>query len=173
MIILIKKANQLLAVLSMNILPFERYDIESEMSINELFASIDQGCESWSFSYAYSGAVSKPLLGGRQGMNFKLYRAIRYHNSFLPIAFGRITKIDGKSVVKITLRMNILVMVFMAIWLSFTLIGAISITSSEHGAPVLIPVGMFFFGYLLMQGSFWFEAPKLKKLTYEIIIKNS
>ena len=157
-------------ILSMKILPFEKYEIRSKKSIDELCALIDQSCESWGYSFS---ATNKPLLGKRQDKTFKLYRTIKYRNSFLPIAFGEIFEENGTSVIKITLKMNIFVMFFMLFWLSFILFGAISTLSKGQGIVVLFPLGMFLFGYLMVQGGFWFEVPKLKKLIYEAITKNN
>tara|TARA_B100000767_G_C19451434_1_gene404202 strand:+ start:74 stop:514 length:441 start_codon:yes stop_codon:yes gene_type:complete len=146
--------------------------MKSSMSLEELYASIDQGCEPWKFSVGLGGR-SKPLFGKRKENEFKVYRAIRYQNSFLPVAFGKISENGNEVLVEITLKMNIIVMIFMTVWLSFALIGAVTITFSGAEASLLIPVGMVAFGYLPMQGGFWFEVPKLKKLVGNIVPEHS
>ena len=54
----------------MNLLPFEKYVIRTNMSLEDLHHSIDQGCAPFKFLNA-SGSLSKHLFGKRTENKFK------------------------------------------------------------------------------------------------------
>jgi len=90
-------------------------------------------------------------------------------NSSQPIAFGTIHD-NGKEIsVKITLRPHILVILFLAVWVSFLLIISYFIPI----APSLITIGMAVFGYLVMNYAFWIDVPKLKKEISIVVVERS
>lgn len=89
---------------------------------------------------------------------------------FLPIAFGKIEPRGLGSKVNVKLRMNLFVIGFMTIWLSFALVGAISFLFISQDSMRFIPLGIFIVGYLLMQGGFWFEVPKIRKMIEKIVV---
>ncbi len=153
----------------MNILPFEKFTIKSKKCSNDLYHSIDQSHEPWKISFNYS-RKTKPLFGKRNGNEFKLFRAIKYGNAFLPIAYGKISSDKATSEIIVTLRLSYPVMVFCVIWLLFVLIIAFVILFKSFSFVSLAPLGMFLFGYLLMQIGFWVEAPKIKKILTDISI---
>ncbi|WP_295652305.1 hypothetical protein [uncultured Mucilaginibacter sp.] len=94
---------------------------------------------------------------------FKLKPIITYRNSFIPVIEGSISPyLDGS---RIHVKMGLIdaIKVFMSVWLSFAGIGFISmlisqILSSSLSAVVLIPLGMFSFGYGLTNFSFKMES---------------
>jgi len=150
----------------MKIFPYEKYELKSSASLEELYASIDKGCEPWKIS-ANFGEISKPLFGKRCGNKFRLYRASSNKNAFQPVAFGTIYDNGEEVLVEVTLRMNMFVILFAVVWLSFTftLIFAYSLPIT----PSLVLIGMIVCGYLLIQGGFWFEVPRIKKLISNIV----
>ena len=105
----------------MRIFPIEKYELKSRLSLKELYDSIDEACRPWRLS-AYFDEKRVPLFGRRIGNNFRVYSAFRYRNSSKPIAFGTIYDNGEEISVKITLRPNILVILFLIVWVSFLLI---------------------------------------------------
>jgi len=153
----------------MNIVPFESYEIKSEKRPEDILAAIAEKSEKWSFKNVFL-SNNKPLTGDVKGSRFKVYRSIKYRNSFLPVAVVEV-KSDGKgSFTKITLRMHAFVAVFISIWLSITLFAGIVFLNKSTGALSFAPFGMFLFGYLLMQIFFWIEVPKIKILLNQCYI---
>ena len=152
----------------MNLLPFEKYVIRTNMSLEDLHLSIDQSCAPFKFLNV-SGSLNKPLFGKRTENNFKLYRAIRYRNSFLPIAFGQITDNGNEVLVEITLKMNLAVMIFMAFWMSIASVSELALVLSGTEELSFSSLWLLGPGYLLMQAGFWFEVPKLKKIIRNVV----
>ena len=157
-----------LAENSMRIFPFEKYKLKSRLSLKELYASIDESCRLWRFS-AYFNDKREPLFGKRIENKFRVYSAFRYRNSSKPIAFGTIYDNGEEISVEVTLRPNILVILFVAVWVSSLLI----ISYFMPIAPSLIPIGMAALGYLVMNVCFWFDVPKLKKEISIIVVEYS
>ncbi|MDH5181779.1 MAG: hypothetical protein OEZ39_01340 [Gammaproteobacteria bacterium] len=154
----------------MNILPFEQFQLVSDKQPDAVAGLIRENCAPGGV-FGFAGE-HKPLLGTYADRSFKLCRHISYRNSFLPVATGRIKAQDNGSVIDVSLRMHMAVIVFMAVWSAFFLYGTVAtIYMSFSGMDTLNPVviGLFLFGYLLMQGGFWFEAAKIRKLLAEII----
>lgn len=111
----------------------------------------------------YTGTISKT--------EFKISRNISYRNSLLPVIEGKIDPFPDKTEIRISMRLHIFVRVFMTIWLSLAGIASIVMLSLMVIALVhfnalkpemLIPVGMFFFGYLLTFFAFKYEAKRSK-----------
>lgn len=152
----------------MKILPFEKYTIESTKSPESIGEIIDKNCGSWKFPL-FRQSNPMPLFGSRKGNNFKLYRYIQYRNSFLPIAFGKISNNQGGTVIEISLRMHWFVFVFMFFWLFFVSVAFFAFLFSPNHIAVLVPFGMFIVGYSLMYFCFWLEIPKLKNLISKML----
>lgn len=114
----------------------------------------------------YTGTLSKT--------DFKISRNISYQNSFLPVIEGTIGSFSGKTEIRISMKLHILVKVFMIIWLSLTGLAALGVLIVALNLLVkgrihvmhpmtLIPIGMFLFGYMLMLFTFKIEAGKSKR----------
>ena len=147
----------------MNLFPFESYEINSEKKSEDILSAIAAKSEKWSLRNLFL-SNNKPLTGDVKGSRFKVYRSIKYRNSFLPVAVVEVKSLGTGSNAKITLRMHAFVTVFITIWLSMTLLAGIAFLYKSNGAMTFAPFGMFLFGYLLMQICFWIEVPKIKSL---------
>lgn len=162
----------------MNLLPFEQYEVRSSMSLNELHTAIDESCEPWKLStiidnvsYDMDGVENKTFFGGRKQNRFSLYRSTA-RKTVGAIAYGNISESNGEILVKITLRMHIVVMIFLFFWIFFALRMAFIVFSHGGVAPSLIPIAMGILGFLVVQSVFLYEAPKLKKLMGESFLKS-
>jgi len=147
-------------------LPFEKYELKSSRSLEELYASIDNGCEPWNF-FVNFGEINKPLFGKRSGNKFRLYKANSYNNAWQPIAYGTIHDNGEEILVEVSLRMHILVFLFTVAWLSFILIAMIAFRIPL--VPSIGLIGMFVCGCVVAYVGFWFEVPKIKKLISDIM----
>lgn len=161
---------------SSDLIPLEQYTISTALSADEIAQRLYlltnlsgkkiRVPQSQKNISTYRGDVSKT--------GFKLSRYISYQNSFIPIIRGNMEPQTDKTDIRITMKLQLFVKVFMIIWLS--LAGLASLVVLIIAANLLfrgrihlmeplafIPVGMFIFGYLLMLLPFKLEAKKSKK----------
>jgi hypothetical protein len=110
-----------------------------------------------------------PFIGSVQDESFKIRRAIRYRNSFLPMIRGRVTPNGVGAHVSVTMFIHPLVALFMIFWLGVVGYGAIYVPS----ASLMIPRGMFIFGIALTLGAFIPEAINAKRLISDAITNSS
>ncbi|MDH5694110.1 MAG: hypothetical protein OEZ47_13515 [Gammaproteobacteria bacterium] len=154
----------------MQIFPYKQLTITSRRSPSELSSSLIENSESKLFGIRFGG-IGKPLIGTFEGTHFKLRRAIIYRNSFIPVAIGKISPHKHGSIVDVTLRMNKFVIIFMCAWFSISSIFATKEIYSyyfESENMSLFGVGAFIVGYIMMQGGFWLEVPKITKILMNI-----
>lgn len=139
----------------MNLLPYEKFEIRTRFNTQEI----------------QSRMAETPKYKGKSIPNgFTAIRVITYRNSFLPIIKGEIQDDGrGKSIVTVTMKLHILVSVFMGIWLSFVSIFCILFltTTSELDVPdifqYVLPFAMLVFGLVLTYVPFKVEAKKSKR----------
>lgn len=154
-----------------DLLPFEKHTYISSMPPWELIDHLsDWIAPSSVFSFKLFGkSHKKPYEGEVNGNQFRINRVIGYRNSFLPKISGRIEVSDNGSIVHILMRPNVLVLAFMTMWLGIAgylfLGGLVIFLSSEHQtlSIVLVPGGMFLFGYSLLLGAFKYESIQSRK----------
>ncbi len=151
----------------MKVYPYERYQVETNKSVEDVVAAIDNECEKWSLdSFFYKNG--KKLVGGMDGRKFKFYRNIGYRNSFLPIVVGIVEESLSGSVIKITLRLNRFSMIFMAfVFAVCILVGSVAIFKVQ-GLMSVMPFIIVALGYCIMQSAFWVEANKIKAIMNDI-----
>lgn len=142
-------------------------------STDEVSRILSEISEPRKWNDAFNFGRSKPFHGSVEGSSFKLYRAIKYRNSFLPILEGKIESRGTDTVVSVNLRMNYYATFFVCIWLFVTLAMALGELSEFEMPYSLVPWVMFVFGYLMMQGGFWYEVPKAKRLLNETLANGS
>jgi hypothetical protein len=94
--------------------------------------------------------------GTVDGDRFRATRMIGYRNSFLPVIHGQVRTRGSGSVITLTMRLHIFVMIFMTIWL-----GAAMFATSTSG---LLPLGMFLVGIALPAVGFYPEAFKARDI---------
>jgi len=161
----------------MNFLPFEHFSIVTSLSPAQAQERLEQEVSAdtgFSFNKLFS-SPDKYFSGYVANGTFEIKRIINYRNSFLPVIKGSIEfDIDG-SRIQVKMQPHILVIVFMCIWLSGTLIGGLAFltqqlhSSSNFDVTALMPFGMFIFGYLLAMGGFKYEVPKARIKLVELL----
>lgn len=159
----------------MKYLPFENYVLITDLSVEEVRKRLsDIIKQKKKISTADFQSTQKPYEGSLTGDTFTMSRIINNRNSFLPIITGHISQVFGQTEIKIKMRPVIFVLIFMSIWLGgvglfcigVLIAGIIKIKEIlQHGfSPmILIPFGMFIFGYGLAIVGFKFESSDSKK----------
>ena len=151
----------------MTFLPFERLTLRTELRSGELYRRLAAAVEPVRWIRNPFSRDHKPYEGKISSSGFKITRVIHYRNSFVPIVTGRVRDEGAGCVVEIILRPNVIVVVFMALWLSVVAGGAISIVAEvsrgRSAVAALVPFGLSVFGYALMQAAFVFESRKAKQ----------
>jgi hypothetical protein len=120
------------------------------------------------------GRPDKPFQGTMEGTRFEFSRVIGYKNSFLPWVAGEVVPAGVGSRVQVRMQLHPLVQVFMAVWLGF--VGIICIVmlaklaqgESIGAVGIVVPLGMFAFGWAMTAGGFWMEAGKQERMLREI-----
>lgn len=156
----------------MKFLPYEHLKIKTRLSADEARKRLADTIEPKRFRRWFE-ANHKPYQGNMEGCDFEISPIIHYRNSFLPIIKGEIQSEMSGSSVHITMRPHGFVIAFMILWLGgvgfFFLIMLASFISSmtqnniRDASVLLIPGGMFAFGYALLLGGFKFESIKSKQ----------
>jgi hypothetical protein len=154
-----------------SLLPYERCVFTTHLSQQEVLKRIDDNIQVRpNFRFSFSPPrYSKPYSGYIRANFFEMTRNISYRNSFLPLITGTVSTESGQTQVTIIMKPVLFVTIFMCIWLGFAglvslivTLGALTeLNRSVHTAfdpAMLIPYGMFAFGYLLFFFAFKFES---------------
>jgi|GEM_PF-405486 len=165
-----------------NLLPFEKYVLATDLSVEEVLKRLT-GCMQSESNYSWSSfrrIYTKPYRGAVSGLTFRMIRNINYRNSFLPVIRGRVTSLSGPTEVLITMRPSAFVLVFMAFWLGMTglvCIGIIvagiaqsrQILHNGFSPAFIIPFVMFAFGSGLTLFAFKSESNESKGFLADLL----
>jgi len=163
-------------------LPFENYILSTQLSVDEICNRLNRNIEPRKININpfQSRNASKPYEGELIGDTFKISRIINYRNSFLPVIKGQITKSFGQTFVKVKMRPDILVLIFMSFWMGIvglacigvligTLIYWINQGLSFVNLLLIVPFAMFLFGFSLLYFGFKYESKMSKAFLEELI----
>jgi hypothetical protein len=156
----------------MKYLPFEDFEIRTHLTSDEVFyrlrAAVDTQRKWWIFT-------NKPFWGSVERHYFRIWRAY-WGNRNTPLVTGNIRPQESGCMICARARMPWLAFIFMCIWLGtlwflfFLSIVDLIVTRFQTGAwaiespfVLLIPIGMFAFGYFISFGLFRSEARYIKK----------
>ncbi|MBL4660125.1 MAG: hypothetical protein JKY19_07200 [Alcanivoracaceae bacterium] len=145
--------------------PYDKFKIRLPYDCKEAIRRILDNTEPTSF--AQSQSKTKIFLGQVNACSFKIQKSIRYQNSFLPIAQGKISNDGFYCVVTVTLRLSISTIVFMLIWFGYFIKMIIEyyVVTSEIQ---LLPASFLLFGYVLVMSGFWFDAPRTEQAIKDV-----
>ena len=165
-----------------SLLPFRRYTIQTNLDRAEVGKRITENTqESRGIRLAsFTTRYDRPYSGKITGNRFIISRNLNYRNSFQPVIKGEIGRDFGKTEVNIRMHPHGFVVIFMCTWLGLVGIGCISIlvfcmahfreVMQKGFSPfLLIPFGMFAFGYLMIYFGFTGEAKKTKAFLHELL----
>ncbi|MGL1902563.1 MAG: hypothetical protein OCC49_10535 [Fibrobacterales bacterium] len=151
----------------MNIVPYTKIKFDTSLTKDEVFDLFKSHYVQLDlFSSVKSN--DKPLWGTLNKNSLRLTRAIKYKNSFLPLASLSVIEASIKNQIIIKFNMHVIVNIFMLMWLAgsgLVIYAMLQVKNEIMFGPIL----MFLFGYLMMQGGFWIEQRKLKKIIIDIL----
>ncbi len=163
-------------------LPFENYILSTKLSATEIYKRLSNNIEpkrTFRFS-PFNRNSTKPYEGEIYENTFSMSRIINYRNSFLPIIRGDISIFAGQTQINIKMRPVTFALIFISFWLGVVglicvgmlLSGLLQIrqlVKTGFSPMLLIPFGMFIFGYLLMTLAFKAESGKSKKFLVTLL----
>jgi len=160
-------------MLAMRFLPYLNECYASPLPLAEIIRRVQErtaappeGWRGW-----LAARPQQPYLGRvyAAANSFEVQRNISYRNSFLPLIKGTVEvpggvaalgQADTGSLVRLTMRMQLLVSLFMLVWLGGVGLGCLAVSFSWPGPVGLIPFGMLAAGSLMVSLGFWIEANK-------------
>jgi hypothetical protein len=162
-------------------LPFENHLFTTTLSTLEVLHRIKENIEpNQGFILASSKRrYSKPYTGQINGLTFSMTRNINYRNSFIPVITGQLITYSNQTEVKVKMRLNTFVLVFITFWLGtvgLVCLGEIitgllrfkQILFTGFSPALIMPFIMFTFGYLLVILAFKAESKKSMKFLEEL-----
>jgi len=163
----------------MNFLPYERFVIKTHLDPKTVLSKIDSIAERSTdrFSLFYT-SEGKPYFGKIKDNRFEITRIIHFRNSFLPVIKGRANLDVNGSIIMVTMRLSICVIIFLSIWFGGLIYGFFSglteIIQSGEFAHVsfdgfAIFLGFLLFGYLLTIIGFKYESLKSKAFLTDLL----
>ncbi len=158
----------------MLLLPFDGRTLVTSLPPNEVRTKLTHSTGEQRLVMLFRDKEEKPLTGAIGSDTFRVHRTIHYRNSFLPVITGRFERKGNVTDIRIAMRMHVFTIVFMSLWLGVlgTLVAFMLLTVilGKPFLPVmLVPLGMFTFGYLLMMGAFLFEHRRSLDLLKELL----
>jgi hypothetical protein len=153
-----------------DLIPWRAFDIATswspQVAVIELRKVIDQE------TFLFGGGGNAPFVGDIRGeAEFRFRRRIGYGNSFLPIIRVVTEPLrHGATRLRVTMRLHLLVMAFMAVWMTGATFGAlVGISAVVAGQPGgLLAFALPLFGAGLVGIPFAFEARKAETLLRSI-----
>ncbi len=100
-------------------LPIENYTLTTKLSVDEVRVLIENNTgpkESFGL-FTSNNNSSRPYEGSITGNSFTISRIINYSNSFLPIITGTISRFIDKTEIKIKMRLQKFVTVFISVFM--------------------------------------------------------
>jgi hypothetical protein len=158
----------------MKLLPYDKFEIQTTLTLEETITALKAQVEpkKWLRWFSRDHAIFE---GDVSRDGFKIMRIIHYRNSFMPVIRG--TFKQGQNGINVTIRMGLhpFVMAFMCVWFGGVTVGLFAVGAGLSNAnislspPLLIPIAMLIFGWVMVSGGFWFEASKAKPQLLSIL----
>jgi hypothetical protein len=147
---------------AMNPLPWRTFDLPTGRTPSEAASH-----------FARNVGEAGAFRGTRRGeLHFEVSRVIAYRNSFLPVIHVAFEPATSGSIVRVRMRLNIPVLVFMIFWMTFATLAFVVCTkiAVSHGDPKLILFGAIFpiAGAVMTIAGFNMEASRAEALLREL-----
>ena len=157
----------------MKLLPYQRFCLETTASADDIVNGIEPFVTRE--GPAIPGALPSEVFSGRiSPEGFKLIPVLRGgRNSFLPIIVGRFESTQRGTAVRVSMRLHVLVAVFLAFWITFVLsFGLVGIRGGPLG---FVPVAavMATFAWLMTVICFWRQVGPAKERLTEFVANAS
>ncbi len=168
----------------MKFIPSDRFELSSTKSPDELNSALSAHVgKPKTFELILWPLGRRPdhkYVGKADSEGFKIWPAIRYQNSFLPIIVGCYSSTGIGTTIRITQSLSIFTRWFSLVWTSFVLL-FLGVTifypdnvdgESSLMEMRLIPLSMLAFFLVLANGAFWWEARHTKDELIRILDVN-
>jgi hypothetical protein len=122
----------------------------------------------WVAQKEAANTSSFPRFRGRvESSNFQLIPIIGYKNGFIPVAFGQMRVRSEGTLIQVRNALTTWSMIFIWVWsglfLPVLVLVVFGIYAGEISWPwALHPAGMLLFGWMLVIGGYWLEAPSMR-----------
>lgn len=154
----------------MPLFPYDRFDIASPLPAAELCARLAHVVEPK--PRGRSGRDERTFTGRVEGNQFRIWRVIEYHNSFLPTIVGTVEPTPAGSRLRGTMSLNPLAGILLTMWVLGMVFWAMQALSDPSDSR-LAPVGMLLFGWILSAGFFTLESQAAHERLREIAAASS
>lgn len=155
-------------------LPWESFVLTTNISTLEILKRIADNIEpkqGYKLIPFETRKYTKPYTGHIHGLTFTMSRNLNYGNSFSPIITGQIETFFGETQISVKMRPIGFVLVFISFWIGLAgfvclgiMIAGLSklkyILQNGFSPWVLVPFGMFAFGYVFIIFLFKYESKK-------------
>jgi hypothetical protein len=158
----------------MKYLPFEKIEMRSKLSAEEIHKRILESTEPINFfrNSLFGPRSEKYFEGNVTEKNFNVRRIINYKSSFLPRIKGTFEKDFMGSRLEIKMELVKLVKYFLIAWMTFALLINLSLFSklqSEHALLPYAPILVLLVIYSIILAAFKYESIKAKKFLLELL----
>ena len=147
-----------------HLLPYLEEQIDSGKTPEEICMILKSVTDSRMFVFAVNANVE--FFGQVHPLDFRIVPRINYRNSFLPVLAGNMTEKEGGTTIGITLQMQMVTRIFLAVWNSmacfYFLCGILAVFTGdmEQISSILVPLGFIIFGQALPRCCFYGPAKK-------------
>jgi hypothetical protein len=145
------------------LIPFDRFTIRSPLSAAEAIDAVKGVVEPRKLRIF--GGGEKAFEGEVEPGRFRIATLVSHRRSFQLVIAGEMTEAPDGSHISVSMRLTNFLLTFCAISLTLGLflIGTL-LTAYGFNALALVPLGGLAFNALIINGGFWFEANKQRKM---------
>jgi len=157
-------------------LPVENYVMTSKLPVEEIKRRLADNIEPKTNvgSAGFNKSLNKTYEGQILRDSFTISRIINYRNSFLPVITGHISTFLNETQINVKMRPVTFILIFISLWLGIVgivclgiiLVGIIQfkhVLQNGFSPMILIPFGMFLFGWMLTTLAFKAESRKSRE----------
>jgi|GEM_PF-2369689 hypothetical protein len=105
--------------------------LSTKLSLADCRTRLGSATDLGGMALSWDAAAPGPVLGEFHGSVFRLHTKKYYSNSFTPFLYGKLTQVDGATMLEGEFRLHPFIRLFLLIWFSFLIIFAVS--------PIIVP----------------------------------
>ena len=161
----------------MKLLPYDKLCIVTSLSpakVQERLQLEVSPKPEWGFKALFADTGNTYFTGTVENDRFEIIRIIQGRNSFLPVIKGHTETWLNGSRIYVKMRLHLFVAAFMCFWLGGVGVAGVSMLiggmmNGQFSPAMLIPFGMFAFGYAMTIGFYSSERNKAKEILLQIV----
>jgi hypothetical protein len=152
-------------------MPLYRFHIESPLDSHEVLERIGNLVRkepafwpSLKEAFGWRPSNTPPFIGKVEGNTFRIYRDIRYRNSFLRRNQGRVEASRHGTSVDVKMTLHPAVAIFMIAWIGAGGFGIFGANGDANSKIWLVPAAFVILGFVLTSVCFFPEALKARRI---------